>query len=244
MNNSNTLFDLQQAHDDAVFVAHNADLELEVGSDILETAMNIPYIGSLLKLGKVAIGFIDYRFFRKLEQFLKNVNEIPEEKIMNFIDSLSPKDKKRISDYLTQLLYTADEEEKADIMGKIYVRRVLREIDNKMMLRLCSIVSRAYIADLYSLKEYLDVSEANTFVTDNLVALGVLADAGNIYKESNDGWEGTSFGPTKHILNEIGVTLFQILSNLPITNIHIKRIQKHEILNRSMTETEIDDIIK
>jgi len=123
-----TIFDLQQSHADAEFVAKNANLELEVGYNIIETACDIPYVGSLFKLGKVALSYIDYRFFRKLGRFMAHANRIPEEKIRSFVDGLSSKDKKRNSDYLTQLLYTAEEEDKADLMGKIYKRRYMARL--------------------------------------------------------------------------------------------------------------------
>lgn len=239
---NNTIFDLQQSRKDSEFVASNADLELEVGADIIETAAELPYVGSLLKLGKVAKSYIDYRFFRKLARFLKNANEIPEEKVSEFLDKLELKDKRRISDYLTQLLYTAEDEEKADIMGKIYVRRVYGEINNDMLLRLCSIVNRSFVADLSHLADYREVSENNDFVTDNLVALGVLADAGNVYEESDDEWEGTGFGPTKHALNEIGWTLLQILNGEPIEAKQVERIDEHAVM-RPITASEIDEII-
>lgn len=212
MDDNNTIFDLQQSKKNSEFVIENADKELAVVADIMKTAEDIPYLGSLLKLGKVALNYVDYRFFRKLGLFLKQRNDIPEEKIAEFSESLSLKDKKRISDYLTQLLYTADEDDKAELMGKIYVSRLYDEIDNDMMLRLCSIVNRAYITDLAHLKDYQEISDTNTYVTDNLVALGVLADSGNVYEESHDEWESTGFGPTKHKLNEIGEKLYQILN--------------------------------
>lgn len=68
----------------------------------MKTAEDIPYLGSLLKLGKVALNYIDYRFIRKLAAFLKQRNDILVQKIAEFSESLSSKDKKRISDYLTQ----------------------------------------------------------------------------------------------------------------------------------------------
>ena len=212
MGSNNTIFDLQQSKKDSEFVIESADKELEVVADIMETAKDIPYLGSLLKLRKIALNYIDCRFIRKLGMFLKQRNDIPDEKITEFTESLSLKDKKRISDYLTQLLYTADEDDKAELMGKIYVSRLYDEIDNDMMLRLCSIVNRAYMTDLDHLKDYQEISDTNTYITDNLVALGVLADSGNVYEESHDGWESTGFGPTKHKLNEIGEKLYQILN--------------------------------
>ena len=218
MESDNTIFDLQQSHSDTDFVVKNANLELEVGADIFETVCNIPYVGSIIKLGKVALSYIDYRFFRKLGRFLKYANEIPESEMREFLDSISKEDKKRISDYLTQLLYTAEDEEKADLMGKIFARRALGEIDNDMMLRLCSIVSRSFISDLGHLSEYLQVSENNTFITDNLVALGLLSDCGNVYEESTEEMDSTGFGPTKHTLNQVGITLYKIMADKPISD--------------------------
>ena len=119
-------------------------------------------------------------------------------------------------DYLTQLLYTAEDEDKADLMGKIYKKRALGEIDNDMMLRLCSIVSRSFISDLEHLSDNLQVSENNTFITDNLVALGLLSDCGNMYENTINGFESPGFGPSKHKLNQVGLTLYQIITDDPI----------------------------
>ena len=240
----NTIFDLQQDRENSKFIAENVKLEVEVMAKIVETLMNIPYIGDLMKLGKVFHNSMDLFFVRKLGRFLKQANEIPEENVTKFVTSLSPKDKKRISDYLTQLLYTAEEDRKVDLMGKVYKRGVKGEIDIDMMLRLCSIVTRAYITDLDYLEEYQTVSETNTYVTDNLVALGLLADAGNMYEESGDGWESTGFGPTKHTLNEIGVMLYQILTDKPITQTPIKRINEHEVPFRPATMEEINKLFR
>lgn len=133
-----------------------------------------------------------------------------------FLESISTEDKKRISEYLTQLLYTAEDEEKADLMGKIFARRALGEINNSMMLRLCSIVSRSFISDLDYLSDYLQVSDDNTFITDNLVSLGLLSDCGNVYEESTEEMDSSGFGPTKHTLNQVGMTLYKIISDKPI----------------------------
>lgn len=241
---NNTIFDLQQSRADVDFIIKNADIEVEVGANVLETAVNFPYVGSLFKLRKIYLNFIDYQFFRKLGRFLKQAHGIPEEKVMKFLENLSPNDEKRVSEYLTQLLYSVEEEEKASIMGKIYARRVLGDIDNDMMLRLCSIVSRAFISDLTYLGEYQKVTDTNTYITDNLVALGVLADAGNLYEESGEGWNSTGFGPTKHMLNEIGITLYQILNDEPVSTVQIKRNNEHEIPFRPMTAAELDDMLK
>lgn len=97
----------------------NGSLEFDVFADILKTAENIPYISSLFKLGKVAINFMDYRFVRKLHYFLAESEDVEPEKKEKFLNSLTPKDYKRINAMMTHLLYTAEEDGKATLMGKI-----------------------------------------------------------------------------------------------------------------------------
>lgn len=60
-----SFFEIQQSKQDKEFVLKNGSLEFEVFADILKTAEDIPYIGSLFKLGKVAINYMDYRFVRE-----------------------------------------------------------------------------------------------------------------------------------------------------------------------------------
>ena len=142
------IFELQQSAQDKDFVLENGSLEFEVFADILNTAKDLPYIGSLFKLGKVAVNYMDYRFIRKLHFFLEQSESLEPEKKNEFLDSLSESDNKRINGYLTQLLYSSEEDAKASLMGKIYRSRLLGEIDNDMMLRLCSVVNKAFLPDL------------------------------------------------------------------------------------------------
>ena len=61
---------VQQSKQDKEFVMKNGSLEFEVFADIVKTAEDIPYIGSLFKLGRVALNYMDYCFVRKLHYFL------------------------------------------------------------------------------------------------------------------------------------------------------------------------------
>ena len=149
------IFELQQSAQDKDFVLKNGSLEFEAFADILNTAKDLPYIGSLFKLGKVAVNYMDYRFIRKLHFFLEQSESLEPEKKNEFLDSLSESDNKRINGYLTQLLYSSEEDAKASLMGKIYRSRLLGEIDNDMMLRLCSVVNKVFVDDLQQLVTYL-----------------------------------------------------------------------------------------
>ena len=207
------IFEIQQSKQDKEFVMKNGSLEFEVFADILKTAEDIPYIGSLFKLGKVALNYMDYCFVRKLHYFLAESDNIEPEKKEEFLNGLDEKDYKRINAMMTQLLYTADEDGKATLMGKIYRSRLMEEIDNDMMLRLCSVVNKAFLTDVEHLEEYVEENESNDYIRDNLNALGLLQDLGNVYEEHHEGWHSTDWGPTKHQLNVVGRELLRIMES-------------------------------
>lgn len=204
------IFELQQSAQDKEFVLKNGSLEFEVFADILNTAKDLPYIGALFKLGKVAVNYMDYRFVRKLHFFLEQSESVEPEKKIEFLDSLSEPDNKRISGYLTQLLYSSEEDAKASLMGKIYRSRLLGEIDNDMMLRLCSVVNKAFLPDLDHLAEYVEDNDSYDYIRDNLNSLGLLRDLGGVYQKDDGEWEGLGFGPAIHRLNDVGRELLRI----------------------------------
>lgn len=204
------IFELQQSAQDKDFVLKNGSLEFEVFADILNTAKDLPYIGSLFKLGKVAVNYMDYRFVRKLHFFLEQSESVEPEKKIEFLDSLSEPDNKRISGYLTQLLYSSEEDAKASLMGKIYRSRLLGEIDNDMMLRLCSVVNKAFLPDLDHLAEYVEDNDSYDYIRDNLNSLGLLRDLGGAYQKDDGKWEGLGLGPAIHRLNDVGRELLRI----------------------------------
>ena len=206
------IFEIQQSKQDKEFVMKNGSLEFEVFADILKTAEDIPYIGSLFKLGKVAMNYMDYCFVRRLHYFLAESENIEPEKKEKFLNDLDEKDYKRINAMMTQLLYTADEDGKATLMGKIYRSRLMGDIDSEMMLRLCSVVNRAFLADLDHLHEYVEDNSSYDYVRDNLNSLGLLRDLGGTYQKEDGEWAGIGFGPAIHRLNDVGKELLKIMN--------------------------------
>ena len=206
------IFEIQQSKQDKEFVMKNGSLEFEVFADILKTAEDIPYIGSLFKLGNVALNYMDYCFVRKLHYFLAESENIEPEKKEKFLNDLDEKDYKRINAMMTQLLYTADEDGKATLMGKIYRSRLMGDIDAEMMLRLCSVVNRAFLADLDHLHEYVEDNSSYDYVRDNLNSLGLLRDLGGTYQKEDGEWAGIGFGPAIHRLNDVGKELLKIMN--------------------------------
>lgn len=204
------IFGIQESKEAKEFVMKNGSLEIEVFAEIIKQTKDVPYIESLFKLGKVAVNIMDYWFVRKLRIFLEQSENLDVEKKERFLKDLSAKDYKRIGRYLTQLLYSTDEEGKAELMGKIYKSRLLDEIDNEMMLRLCSVVNNSFLSDLDYLEDFVSETGRDDYISDNLNALGLLQDKGNMYKDKNEDMESLGFGSTKHQLNVVGRELLRI----------------------------------
>ena len=74
------IFEILKSKQDKEFVIKNGSLEFEVFADNVEKTADALYIGSLFKLGKVAVNYMDYRFIRKLHFFLEQSEMVEPEK--------------------------------------------------------------------------------------------------------------------------------------------------------------------
>lgn len=199
------IFDLSAAKEEGKFVEKSLLLESEVVSDILDELKEFPWLGSLIKLGRVGKGFMDLRFIWKIGRFLQQSEDISQEKKEAFLAKLDIKDRKRMREYLMHLLYTAEEDRKADVMGKVYRDRIMGNIDNDMFLRLCSAINKVYIDDVEKLQNYVKPNPKDDYVTNNLYSSGLL-------QTTESKFEGSSFVVGgSYVLNDIGRHLLRIL---------------------------------
>lgn len=199
------IFDLSIAKEENVFVEKSLLLESEVVSDILDEMKEFPWLGSLIKFGRVGKGFLDLKFVRKIGRFLKQSEGIEQEKKEEFLAKLDKKDRKRMYEYLMHLLYSAEEDKKADVMGMVYRDRIMNNIDNDMFLRLCSAINKVYIDDVDKLNEYVKPNPKDDYVTNNLYSSGLLQ-----ISDSNTEDESIIIG-VRYELNDIGKHLLRIL---------------------------------
>lgn len=201
------IFDLSVSKKERDFVKTGLNLELEVSTDILETFFEIPYIGSLFKLGQLANRFQDIRFIQKLARFLEKEQDIPEKEKERFLKRLSPKRRKVLYEYLMCYLLRAEDDAKADIMGYVYKERVYGRIDDEMFLRLCSIVDRSFVFDLRLLPKYEKENKDNG--EDDTITINAFMNLGLIDNEIDTGAWGNR---TIIELNEVGQVLHRILN--------------------------------
>lgn len=185
---------------DREFIMKNGELEMDALADVLEVSADIPFVGSLVKLGKVGSNVMDYLYVRKLYKFLEG-SKVEQEKVDEFVSSLDEKEFIRIGHYMTSLLYSSEDEEKALLMGYVYKARLNGEIDNSMMLRLCSIIKLSFVEDLKLLPEYKEGSDKDTIQASNFINWGLIDnDPGGIWYDEPS-WD----------LNNVGITLCEIL---------------------------------
>lgn len=196
------LFDIQKSSQDIKYLKDNSKLGLDIATDIIDSLSGMPILGSLLRIGKIGLNVIDLFFIRKLAKFIEQSDEISEEEKNNFLSSLDKKDYEHISSYLLHLLYISEEEEKARIMGMIYKARILNEIDNDMMLRLCSIVYKSFLLDLKKLPFYKGQNKEDSIEANNFINLGLIDNfVGGVWVDEPS-WK----------LNDIGNQLYEILN--------------------------------
>ena len=201
------IFALSVSKKEAEFVKSGLELEVDVSANIIDTFCGFPYIGSLIKLGMLGSKFQERHFIKKLASFLEKEKDIPFQKKEKFLNSLGPKRRKKMYEYLMHYLLTAEDDEKARIMGVIYCERVYDRINDEMFLRLCSIINRLFIFDLNGLRLYLQPNYDTDCVTNSLYSCGLL----DIEKPTVNGgvWNpGGGF-----VLNAVGKQLYDILSN-------------------------------
>ena len=196
--------DLATSNKEQEFISTVLQTELDAFADMMDSLAGFPFVGFLIKCGMIGKRYLDFRFVKKIARFLSKEQDIPIEKKIQFLDSLTPKQRKKISDYVTHYLFHAEDDEKADIMGILYRSIVLEEIDDEMFLRLCSIVDKAFISDLKALPQFIEENRENSIETQSFINLGLI--------DNNLGglWQGYP----KTELNGIGKKLYEILNSV------------------------------
>lgn len=195
--------DLATSKKEQEFISTVLQTELDAFADMMDSLGGFPFVGFLIKCGMIGKRYLDFRFIKKIARFLSKEQDIPIEKKIQFLDSLTPKQRKKISDYVTHYLFHAEDDEKADIMGLIYRVRVLEEIDDEMFLRLCSIVDKAFVSDLKALPNYIEENRENNITTQTFINLGLIDnDLGGTWKRYD-----------KSKLNQVGRKLYEILNS-------------------------------
>ena len=200
------IFSLSVSKKQAEFIEKALLLEADVASDIIDVLTGFPWLGSLIKLGRVGKNFLDLQFVKKLGLFLQQSEQMDEEEKEAFLSKLDQKDRKRMYEYLVHLLYTAEEDRKAILMGWVYKDRIMNNIDNDMFLRLCSAINRVYVDDVSNLGNYVDINYTSNHIANNLYSSGLLQ------LTKSEVVDGTLVVGGNFIINTVGTELLRIIN--------------------------------
>lgn len=146
----------------------------ELGTDILELVADsltdsdiisdIPIVGMFYKAGKSLISMRDNLFLKKILVFLKEHQDIPLEKRVQFLSKFeTEKDKQVFGEAVLMLLDNLNHIQKAQIVGKLSRALLLGLINHNDFSVLCESVDKLYIVDLHALRQvYKTKKEAET----------------------------------------------------------------------------------
>lgn len=174
----------------------------DIGTALIDAASGLPLASVIVGLHKLKIGIEDYCYIQKYASFLNPLAGV-EKEADEYLKSLSTDKCNRITNYIVNLLSNAESTDKAQLIGFIYKACVKNKIDYEMMLRLSSIVKRAFIFDLKHLPEYKQASSEESVAANEFINLGLIDNnVGGVWINSPT-WE----------LNVIGLTLCSILED-------------------------------
>ena len=71
------IFTLMVSDKESDFQKKVAELEMEMMVDFVEEFKDTPFVGWLIKLGKIGVGFLDFHFMQKISKFLSKSCDIP-----------------------------------------------------------------------------------------------------------------------------------------------------------------------
>ena len=113
-------------------------------------AKDIPIIGSVIGLGKTAIGIKESLFLKKVIYFiseLKNISSAKRHKMIDKIDN-SRKFRTKVGEKLLYIIDKCDDHEKAQIIARLFSAFLLETISYEEFLRASHIVDQLIIDDL------------------------------------------------------------------------------------------------
>lgn len=187
----------------------------------------IPFVGTILKVGKAAISGSNYYFSRKVLHFLMGINDIPSKKRYEFLGEISTRGEDEAGDLILSMIDRLDNINKVAILTNLFRARVYEDLTVDDFLRLSSVLDKIPYIDLRSLIEY-ETPNYQSGITE------ILYTSGAIRIDSIGGMDSEKNGNDQYILTDLGVKLLRFGLNLNIDStpsspgIKISNLEWHE----------------
>jgi hypothetical protein len=131
----------------------------ETGTAVLDTStavlQHIPVVGVMFKLYKAGAAITQQVFARKLSRFLHELESVPFETRLAFINDfkLNSDFRQKVGDNLILLLDKADDIDKASLLDKLFTYYVTGAVDYSTYIRFALITNKAHLPDLVALRK-------------------------------------------------------------------------------------------
>ncbi|MEL4895801.1 hypothetical protein, partial [Crocosphaera sp. Alani8] len=111
-----------------------------------QLAQNIPFVDILIKTIKTGFNVKQHFFVKKLKRFLENLSDISNEDKKRFSDKINNNSKSSEKLYEQLIIYIdrLDEEEKADLVAKLFKAYIQKRIDQQLFFRLARAIEQAF----------------------------------------------------------------------------------------------------
>ncbi len=207
----------EEVLDIASLKEQNIDLLNEIMNQLLsklDLCTGIPMIRIFSTIHKVGKSFFDYLMIIRLMNFYIGCKDVDENRKKKFLDRNVYGKEEKVGYNVLQLLARLDSDEKAILIGKLYVYCVDNEYDIDSYFRICRIVEKCYFDDLVFLSHWKDhetICSQNKLIPQEIMESlfngGLLAECGfngGGFKEDDD-------AGTIYALNRYGNILSQII---------------------------------
>ena len=161
---------------------------LEVGLDrALDLANDVPFLRSLVGVGRAAMQARDWLYLRKLLGFYRELGNVDAGKRAGFVqrELSSPEDRQRAGELILGVVDQASTSTKAEAAGRVLAHCIEDGIDWSLASRLLEMVNGAYLSDI----RYLvaagekDIGETGDEV-EHLLSLGFYERSGKRFGDT------------------------------------------------------------
>ncbi len=131
-------------------IIENAEAILDsvIDNDVIDS---IPILGSLTSIGKAYMAFKDRQLIGKIGVFLKQLQNLSQEEINDFLDNEAQKPEE-IGEKLLIILDRVETDDKAKVIGEIFAQYIQQKIIKDNFDILCHAVDRVYFFELHLLR--------------------------------------------------------------------------------------------
>lgn len=140
-------------------------IDASTGSEILKS---IPMVNTLTGGGKFIISVRDQLFLKKMKTFLEGLEDIPQEKIDEFIEEIKEKnEKEELGEKIISVVEQADSKDKSRLLGILFRMYLKQDISRSDFEFLSFCVNKAFMEDIYRLTPR-SIKDKNSIEVDEI----------------------------------------------------------------------------